>query len=259
MLGCFLVVLVALFFDESRELEVTRHRFGPEKGSTRWRIAQVSDLHLLGKAEVEAKTVQVLNQEPLDLLVLTGDIVTHRERMADLGLFLQRLPGGTQKIAILGNWEYWAGINPRDLRAYYARHGVTLLVNESMVVGGEAGRELLVVGLDDARGGRPDWERAVADHPEWEGPMLILAHNPLTLHVIPAKVHQKAQRLMLAGHTHGGQIVVFGLHARREYPCLSGWCNGLVMPLYVSRGIGTSVIPLRLNARPELPLFEWRW
>ncbi|MBF0272029.1 MAG: metallophosphoesterase family protein [Magnetococcales bacterium] len=257
LVGVGVVCVLAVLLNESNDLEVTRHRLGREGGTGGGiRIAQVSDLHIVGGAAIEERVLRELQREDPDLVVLTGDMVTKPERMEVLGLFLDRLSPRSQKVAIPGNWEYWGGIDMLSLRRFYAGHGVTLLINESRM----AGRgELLVVGLDDARHGRPDWEKAMVDHGQWRGPTLVLAHNPVTLGLLSERERSVADRVMLSGHTHGGQIVVFGMGWRREQPCLAGWCRELGMPLYVSRGIGTSVIALRIGAPPELAFFEWRW
>ncbi|MBF0165723.1 MAG: metallophosphoesterase [Magnetococcales bacterium] len=259
--GLLLITLLVGWFvwlnDESLDLEVTRHRFGKTgDAAVIWRIAQVSDLHVRGGAEIEERVIGLINQEQPDLVVLTGDQLSHRDKLPELGAFLDKLDNRSKKIVILGNWEYWTGLDKVALRKFYAQHGVTLLVNGARVVEKE-GQSLLVVGLDDARLGHPNWERALADHSSWPGPMLILAHNPDTMAMVPAKEKVGADRVMLSGHTHGGQIVLFPF-LNRNHPCLAGWCRNQGMPMYVSRGVGMSVIPLRFGARPELPLFEWR-
>ncbi|MBF0192750.1 MAG: metallophosphoesterase [Magnetococcales bacterium] len=260
LVGVVVVWLLALWLNESNDLEVTRHRLGREGGADGGlRIAQVSDLHIVGGAAVEEQVLRELEREDPDLVVLTGDMVTSPERMEVLGLFLDRLTPRALKWAIPGNWEYWGGIDMKRLRRFYAGHGVTLLINEARLTGREGRSELLVVGLDDARHGKPDWERAMVDHGGWRGPTLVLAHNPVTLGLLSERERSVADRVMLSGHTHGGQIVLFGMGWRREQPCLMGWCRELGMPLYVSRGIGTSVLPLRIGARPEIAFFEWRW
>ncbi|MBF0213711.1 MAG: metallophosphoesterase family protein [Magnetococcales bacterium] len=260
LLGIVLMVLTALMLDESRQLEVTRHRLGREgeESTPGVSIAQVSDLHITGNAEVEESVLRVLAREKPELILFTGDMVASRKKMAALGQFLDRLDGQARKVAIPGNWEYWAGIDTTELRRFYAEHGVTLLVNEAVTFT-RKGETLLLVGLDDSRHGQPDWKKALDGHRDWSGPLLVLAHNPLTLPMIPAAERSRKNRVMLAGHTHGGQIVLFGNGWRRSQPCLSGWCRDGGMPMYVSRGLGTSVIPLRIGAPPELALFTWHW
>ncbi|MBF0179246.1 MAG: metallophosphoesterase [Magnetococcales bacterium] len=259
ILALLLVLLLLLHLDESRDLQVTRHAVGRKMaGVAGLRIAHLSDLHLVGGHPVEEETLRVVGAEDPDLVVLTGDILTHKDRKVAMEDFLRRLPARAEKLAILGNWEYWAGLDMRELRRFYARHGVTLLVNDAVMVA--AGR-LLVVGLDDFLRGAPDWERAMAWFPGWSGPVLTLLHNPVGVDQLPVLEPGMPDRLALAGHTHGGQIVIFGHLPKPTGPvdvtCRFGWCQNKHVPMYVSRGIGTSVVPLRIGARPELPIFEW--
>ncbi|MBF0294277.1 MAG: metallophosphoesterase [Magnetococcales bacterium] len=245
--------------DESRDLQVTRHTVGQKRpGGVGLRIAQISDLHMVGGDPVEEETLRVVRAEDPDLVVLTGDILTHKDREVVMEDFLQRLPARAQKLAIPGNWEYWAGLDMRKLRRFYARHGVTLLVNDAVLA---AGGRLVVVGVDDFIRGEPDWERAMAWFPDWSGPVLTLLHNPVGVDQLPVLEPGMPDRLALAGHTHGGQIVLFGHMPKPTGPvdvtCRFGWCQNKHVPMYVSRGIGTSVLPLRIGARPELPIFEW--
>ncbi|MBF0629154.1 MAG: metallophosphoesterase [Magnetococcales bacterium] len=254
LVGLATVLLGVVVNDESQNLEVTRHVIGRAAGENArgLRIAQVSDLHMQGDAAVEQQTLQVLREEDPDLLVLTGDILARRDRMVALKKFLEQLPARARKIALLGNWEYWAGIDLVKLRRLYTTSGVTLLVNEAVRID----EGVLVVGLDDERHGQPDMKQALAAHPGWQGPMLVLAHNPITLTQL-SQQELVADHLMLAGHTHGGQIVLLGRWLQREQPCRAGWCPDREASIYISRGVGTTVIPLRFGARPELALFEW--
>lgn len=259
MFGALLFLLWVV--DVSRDLEVVRQRLGPEGEGPGMRIAQISDLHMVGGAEVEEKVLVEVAREDPDLLLLTGDILTRRDRKPALQTFLQRLGGRSKKFAIPGNWEYFAGMDVRELRAFYARQQVTLLVNEAVVVEG-APHPLLLVGLDDAIMGRPDWRKAMAWQSDWRGAVLILAHNPVTVEHLPPSDPRLAGSVMLSGHTHGGQIVLFGRAltptGMRDRSCMSGWCQtGRGVALYVSRGVGTSVLPLRIGSRPELTLFHW--
>ncbi|MBF0125704.1 MAG: metallophosphoesterase [Magnetococcales bacterium] len=247
-------LLLLFSVNEISDLEVTHHTIGqPGGGGVGLRVAQISDLHLLGQAEVENKALQELRRADPDLVVLTGDILTHRDRSRELETFLRQLPSRAEKIAIPGNWEYWAGLDLKTLRQLYARHRVTLLINEALLVD----RRLLVVGLDDFIQGEPDLRKAMTWHMDWRGPVLILAHNPMTRQLFPPHDAGKSQRVILSGHTHGGQIALGGFSFKpvggADASCMSGWCQ----EMYVSRGIGTSIIPLRLGARPELSFFEW--
>ncbi|MBF0183462.1 MAG: metallophosphoesterase [Magnetococcales bacterium] len=250
------------FLNESNQLEVTYHRLEwAEKSNDQLRISQLSDLHVSGDSKIEESVIQAINKENPDILLLTGDMVDRPTKLSALDSFLGRLVGGAARFAILGNWEYWSGLDIRMLRQIYTRHRITLLINDSVLLQKETKR-LLLVGLDDALAGKPDWNAALASHRNWTGPTLVLAHNPITIEHLGSTLRPDLSGLALAGHTHGGQIVLFGVPietSTRHATCLAGWCQKGGWSLYVSRGIGTSIVPLRLGARPELPMLTWMW
>ncbi|MEO5348494.1 MAG: metallophosphoesterase [Magnetococcus sp. YQC-3] len=261
---CLLLLLLPLclvmVLNEANHLEVTHHPIAGTPGTApRLRIAQISDLHLVGGAAVEEAVVREVNAAPPDLLVLTGDMVDRRERLSALDAFLGQLETFSDKWAVLGNHEYWSGLNLQALRRIYAKHRVNLLVNEATLLNRAQG-QLLLVGLDDARGGRPDWNKAIRAHAAWRGAILVLAHNPNTAGNYGMPARPPGNGLILSGHTHGGQIVLFGMAVdmdARNAQGVAGWQQVGGWRLYISRGVGTSIIPVRLGARPELALFEW--
>lgn len=261
--GVLLLAGLGLLLDETDALEVTHHRLGG--GDARLRIALVSDGHLHADQEAARKTLEALHQEPFDLLLLAGDMLDARPHQEALEAFLARLPQGGQRFAVPGNWEYWSGLGARGMEPLYGRHGVRLLVNEAVRVGVPGGGEALLVGLDDPLAGQPDWRKAMAGYGNWRGAVLALAHSPTLRDALAAAMDQgrggdPARRWMVAGHTHGGQIRLFGWvadeHTRRQ-PYLAGWYGGHNLPLYVSRGVGTSILPLRVGSRPEVAFFDW--
>ncbi len=250
--------------DESQELQVTRHHLGIQNRSG-LKIAQISDLHVVGWDEIEDRVIAEINREDPDVVVMTGDILPAANKVRKLEAFLDQLSDRAEKIAILGNWEYVSGMNMESLRKIYQKHQVTLLINEAMVVGKKVNKPLLVIGLDEITLGQMSWTKAVANHLlDWRGAVLVLAHNPKSLDYLPAIPTLPMQkRLVLSGHTHGGQIVLFGLAFKptgmENKTCTKGWCPNAQWNMYISRGIGTSIIPLRIGARPELSFFEWAW
>lgn len=254
------------FAIEPRRVDVTRHRIGASGGKAA-RIVQLSDLHLpaVGRhEELIAERVAALRP---DLILLTGDSIDRANRLGVLRSFLDLLDARTPKLAILGNWEHWANVDLTSLERVYAAHGCRLLVNESVTLT-IAGAPLLVTGLDDLVGGRPDIRAALADVTPQQN-HLLLAHCPAHRDIFresaaaaAAEMDPRtlAPQLMLSGHTHGGQIAPFGWapflpSGSGRYA--RGWYRDDPIALYVSRGLGTSTIPARLGSVPELACFEW--
>jgi len=171
-------------------------------------------------------------------------------------------PRATRVLAILGNWEYFAEIDIARLRAMYERHGVQLLVNETVVVK-QDGASVAITGFDDRVGGSPDPELALRDVPSGV-PHVMLAHCPdyrdmLASHGAWRERSKGARATMLSGHTHGGQVRFFDwapIVPEGSGRYLSGWYRGDSLDLYVNRGIGTSLLPIRIGARPEVTFFD---
>ncbi|HEX6909079.1 MAG TPA: metallophosphoesterase [Longimicrobium sp.] len=228
---------------------------------------QVSDLHLRRVGAVHRRVAARVNAHRPDLVVFTSDSVDRRDRLGELASLLALFDARTPRYAILGNWEHWSGTDLGELADVYRRANGRLLVNES-AVHEAGGRSLLLTGLDDLVGGRPDPRRAMARAPAAHA-HLLLAHCPAhrdrlvdvatPLEPSPASLDAGRITLMLSGHTHGGQVNVMGwtpVLPQGSGRYVRGWFRepGGV-PLYVSRGIGTSVMPVRLGSPPEVAVF----
>jgi predicted MPP superfamily phosphohydrolase len=220
-----------------------------------FKIAQLSDLHLSGLGPTEEVTLKHLKALQPDVILLTGDVIGDRHALPALEDFLKSLPNAI-KVATLGNWEHWSGADLQQLSALYKRHQVRLLVNECMplVVNGVP---LSLAGLDDYTAGQPDLVRTM--HQCTQGAPIIMAqHSPGMFDEAPSP--ELGQIVFsLAGHTHGGQVAV-GTHAlytpRGSGRYVAGSYQTAWGDVYVSRGIGISMIPLRIGARPEIVLLE---
>lgn len=241
-----------------RRLVTSHHAFGKSTTTDRLRIVQVSDLHVHGIGTLERQLFEQLHESQADLIVITGDSIDRAGSLPLLDTLLGEFPRSPRVLAILGNWEYRSGISPEQFARTYARHGIELLVNRSIELE-HRGRTIRVTGLDDILYGRPEAATAIGDG----RPLahhLVLAHCPIsrdTLGLPP----EHAASLVLSGHTHGGQVAPCGMAAFLPPGCgryVAGWYRDAGgPPLYVSRGIGTSGLPIRIGATPELVQIDW--
>ncbi|CAN5606512.1 hypothetical protein BH11ARM2_BH11ARM2_30000 [soil metagenome] len=215
-----------------------------------YRIAVVSDLHLRGHftLDLARRAVAYAISEAPDMLVLAGDVVAYwnpemPRRVGELLEPLLLMEG--RAVAIAGNHEYDCGI-PDPLVAICEELNVRFLRNESWEFDG-----ITWVGIDSYNEGQADIAKAFAGA---EGdPKIALWHEPDLVDQLPEGV-----ALQISGHSHGGQFTfpggftpVFSENGKR-YP--RGYYPDAPTPLYVSRGVGTTGFPSRLNCPPEVSL-----
>lgn len=253
-------------------LDVSHHRLGTRAAPTpttpaeavpappagrRLRIAQVSDLHLHRVGPLEESVLAELHRLEPDLLVITGDSLSTARGEGPLLEFLAACPDAPHRLAIQGNWEISSGVPVERLRAHHERHGFNLLVNRSVKLS-VGDRTVRVTGFDDFRQGHPD-PVAALDGEEPCDHHLVLAHCPVHRDKLALPPGHTAD-LVLSGHTHGGQVSPGGvalLTPPGSGRYVAGWYRDGGPPLFVSRGIGTSMIPVRLGSRPELACIDW--
>jgi predicted MPP superfamily phosphohydrolase len=188
------------------------------------RIGLITDIHhsrMVPAADV-AHAVQLAMQARPDLIVLGGDYVTWGERtyVRPVAELLAPLSAPNGVFAILGNHD-----DDRDMPAALAAKGFIVLKDQRthITVRGE--------GLDT---------------------VLLLAHDPRRL----AEAAALDVPAVLSGHTHGGQVVLPGLGAiaRREFPVVAGLGRRDNTTIFVSRGVGTVYVPVRVNCPPEVAI-----
>lgn len=254
-------------FLEPQRLATTFHRVALGKSSigTPISLVQITDLHLPGFGGHEQRIAHSVNEMRPDVIAITGDSIDHKSRLPVLAEFMDALDRKIPKIAILGNWEYWSGVDLAQLAALYEGRNTTLLVNRSATLD-LRGKRIRFVGIDDLVGGRPDLSISFEDKSPVDAEV-ILAHCPQHRNLV-----RNSSSLMLSGHTHGGQINLFGFAPfcpKGSGNFVRGW-YGVVKPqgaervitlqtpapLYVSRGLGTSILPIRFDSTPELARFE---
>ncbi|MEE3716423.1 metallophosphoesterase [Tumidithrix elongata RA019] len=242
---------------------VTRHQLNPEIVSNHasLKIVQVSDLHLKKFSDRAQKIAEQVNQLQPDIVVFTGDSIDRAEQIGGYDRFLSLLDRQTAKYAILGNWEYKSRADLALLKQIYTTYNCQLLVNESVLYK-QGDRNLLITGIDDLVS-NPDLIKSLQNiNPNPNH--LLLAHSPANLDDFSKDELQKLAeykpQYMLTGHTHGGQISFFGfapIRPPRSGDYVSGWYQINSLSLYVSRGLGISVLPMRIGAVPEIGYFEW--
>ncbi len=224
-----------------------------------FKICQLTDIHHGYHVEMDFvdKALELAMHLNPDIYALTGDYATKRSEFADAVIDrLAMLKGLYNTVAVLGNHDHWVGWHshvPKAIR----KSGIGLLNNTHVIIKKGNGR-LCIAGVDDLRIGKPDLEKAIFGVPE-DMPRILLSHNP---DLADEKIGDKRIDLMLAGHTHGGQIrlpfSIYAPYTNSRYG--QKYTGGLVKTgntqVYVSRGLGTITIPVRFNCPPEITLLR---
>lgn len=242
----------------SAPLEVHHHdqRVGPNQAG--FRVVQLSDLHLQSMDDHARQVVRQVHALRPDLVVLSGDMVDRADALPVLAAFLKAL-GPVRMIAVPGNWEHWSDVDFDALGTIIqSQPGGRLLVNERWSFQ-QGDRRIEVVGLDDFTAGQPDL-RLLAPNAGADVSLLV-QHSPGFFDKGEVSQRMGAVRfsLCLSGHTHGGQIAIAGWAPFRPVGSgrfVSGFYDVPGCRLFVSKGVGTSVLPVRFGAAPEVVVFE---
>jgi predicted MPP superfamily phosphohydrolase len=220
-----------------------------------FRIVHLSDIHHSRFTGLEhiSNAVAIANDLKPDIVFLTGDYVSHDpEYIAPVAETLGNLESEFGTHACLGNHDHWTDA---DLVTHLLRgEGISVLINEGFRFECRDA-SFWICGVDDYMAGKTDLPASLRGSFPDEM-KLLLAHNPI--------IFRQAVRadidLTLSGHTHGGQIKVRDKE-RRILPrrkLSSGLHRRNDSQIYITRGIGTVVVPARYQCPPEISLIELR-
>ncbi len=229
-----------------------------EGSGARIKTIQLSDLHITSIKSFHKEMAERINKEQPDALFITGDSLNGRSGIPILDTFLAMIDYNIPKFAIMGNVDYRKA-DSASLREIYEKHNGKLLINQNHKLRVKD-RTVNIVGVDDYMCGFPDFLEASRDL-NLSLDTIVLNHCPAYRDDIDAmniKIGQKI-KLILSGHTHGGQITFFGKPFFTPYGSgnyVKGWYKNESSQLYVSKGIGTRGLPLRFGSRAEAIIFH---
>lgn len=249
-----LAALALFMFLEARSAPIVRRAEVALPGLAQpVRAVLISDIHI-GTPAMDAdrldRIVAQINALRPDLVAIAGDFIFGHDpngaarRGAAMVGPLSRLRPRLGTVAVLGNHDYWTGAPA--VRAELARAHVTLLENQAVRLG-----PLAIGGISDAFSGHDDARATLRAARALRRPILLLTHDPDIAPDLPGDA------MLLAGHTHCGQAMVFGLRVTPEvsrygarYRC--GVVREGERTVIVTAGLGTSGVPLRIGAPPDL-------
>ncbi len=218
------------------------------------KVLLIADLHVAEPDTSPARIARLIAQANAlrpDIVLFAGDFVAHKRLatskpgFADAIAPLKDIKAPLGAYAVLGNHDHWR--NAAEAKTTLERVGVRVLDNEAVQAG-----SLVIGGVDDAFTGHDDVDATVKAMKRLRGVKILISHSPDVMPEVPADIP-----LVVAGHTHCGQIALpfFGpivtmSRFGQRYAC------GLVREddktLVVTAGIGTSLLPIRFNAPPDM-------
>jgi len=225
------------------------------------KVALISDLHV-GSPWVDLKklhdVVAKTNAVKPDLILLAGDFVAesviggHFLDAESIAAELGNLSAPLGTFAVLGNhdWVY----DGKRVTTALTSVGIQVIENGAVRINRD-GKHIWLLGIADAWTRKPDFSKALADVTD-DAPVMAFTHNPDIFPNAPQRV-----LLMLAGHTHGGQVnlpfvgrLVVPSKYNQRYAIGHVIENG--RHLYVSPGVGTSIFPVRFRVPPEITVLD---
>lgn len=261
--GCFatgILLLAYTFFVEPALLTVNQQKVS-DWPLENLRVAFFSDLHM-GSPHINSdyveKLVDRINAFNPDIVLVGGDFTINEVLggkavpFTEVTRLLKKLKAPLGKFAVLGNHDWWN--DTEEIRKELEAADIKVLENDSVVIKHKE-REFTLVGIGDHYTKHSDLEKSFKNVNE-EYPKLIFMHDPASLLELKKKFN-----LAFAGHMHGGQVYIPGIgapitpgKAPREWA--KGWIELPTGKLFVSKGIGTSTLPVRFNALPEFVIFD---
>lgn len=262
MFGVVLILIAALIAwaaIDSRNIDVTRFTVsGAPEAFSGFKIAQISDLHNAEFGADNQKLIDILESEAPDAIVITGDLIdARRTNTAIAESFVRRCMEIADCYYVPGNHEARLGDTYDAFESALIADGVNVLRNGSVRIR-EGMDAIRIVGVDD-----PGFARASDAKNNLDATLEALSSDDFTILLAhrPELIDEYSKwgiELVLSGHAHGGQIRlpgIGGLYAPGQgfFPkYTSGSYTAGNTEMIVSRGIGNSAFPLRVNDRPEV-------
>lgn len=256
-----IVLIIWSFFIEPRLLTQNNLKTQSWSGPP-IKIAFFSDLHA-GSPHIDLKYIKKLvdevnNNQP-DLILIGGDLASsniiggQKIAFSEVARQLKALKAPLGVYAVLGNHDWWNG--DIEIRNELLKNSIIVLENEAKLIVTKESQSFWLIGIGDHYTGHSDTNKAFGlsnnDYPK-----ILFMHDPASLLDTKNKFS-----IAFAGHLHGGQVYIPKIGALitpGEAPksWAKGWVDFEFGRLYVSQGVGTSILPVRLNSLPEFVILD---
>ena len=256
------ILLLAYMFIQALSYKT---RYYELSGGTEFRFLHITDIHI-GLLFVSSSRIKTtIEKTKPDFILISGDFLDHRKHIRKLEKWLKGIESGIKTYAVLGNHDHQCFKEDKSFKNEFMQlmeHlNIKILVNETVVLKNRNNYDAAaLVGLDDCKSGVMFNKQIFEELKEKYKFVLAFSHNPdAALHIPEGSVS-----LFIAGHFHGGQIwLPFNLEyllLRKDKVSRMGHIKGFTSirnnRVYISRGLGTVLIPFRFFSVPEVTVFD---
>jgi predicted MPP superfamily phosphohydrolase len=230
-----ILFMLIFMLGEAKKLTITHENVTLPISMNEKKVLFISDLH---NRKIERNMLQKIPE--VDFVIIGGDLCESGSKQTIIDHNLQVLSSFGRTLFVWGNNDY--GYGEKKLSYSLKKHNIQALNNESFII--KDGRYLwTIAGVEDLGCERSNVDLALS---QAEGPILLISHNPEIAYLL--NDHHRHVRVILAGHTHGGQIRLGPLSIAEK----GGWKMKNNFSILISNGFGTTRFPARLGAIPEV-------
>lgn len=213
------------------------------------KVAFASDFHIKPYEKFRLqRIVKLINKQNADIVLLGGDFVNGHD--GSFTMPIEHISKELSKInplpyAVIGNHDGWQG--KEQIISSLEKNNIKVFMNENICF-----EKFCIAGVDDMQTGKPDITKALNGA---YTPVILLSHTPDIMPEVPYDVN-----LTLAGHLHGGQIRLNGaitVPSAYGKKYANGFLNDKGKKVYTTKGLGTSILPLRFNCFPEIVVINF--
>jgi len=260
LIVCLFIILIpiilAICFTDNKTIDYTYYDIEENTEKNQIKIMQLSDMHFPNiKIDLD-NVLNKIDEEKIDIIAITGDLINGNDGLDESGVksFIESINKYPYVFYVFGNHEESSN-KKEELRNLLIKNNVTVLENEYKLVDIKS-KNILIMGLkDDGDFSSLNIDNIDSDY------NILLSHRPEKFESYVNNESKYKPNLIMSGHAHGGQIRVFnqGLIAPNQgfFPkYTSGIYTMNYSCMVVSRGIGASILPHRINNKPHIPLIN---